>query len=142
MTADAGIERVVAMAERLIQALREDIAALERGRPREMRMLDPEIQELSAQYGREAAALTRDTIESAPAELRARLRAATEHFHEALTLHGRILTRIRNASEAMIRAVAEEVEKRRNRSRPYAAPYGGRPDAPRPTSAMVYNAVV
>ncbi len=51
------IERLIAMAERLIEALEADMAALERGKPQEMRTIDPEIQKLSAIYGREAAAL-------------------------------------------------------------------------------------
>ena len=88
MSTDPKIERVTVMAERLVEALRADIAALEAGRPRQMRMLDPEMQVLSAQYSRDAASLTRDTIEAAPAELRTRLTAATRHFQEALALHG------------------------------------------------------
>jgi len=140
---DPKIERVVVMAERLVEALRADIAALESGRPRQMKMLDPEFQSLSAQYSREARSLNRVAIEAAPAELRARLTLATRRFREALMLHGRVLTRIRNASEGMIKAVAEEVEKRRNRSRPYGAPRGGRPASPGPnSSSLLYNAVV
>lgn len=140
---DPKIERVAVMAERLIEALSADIAALESGRPRQMKMLDPEFQSLAAQYSREAGSLNRGAVEAAPAELRARLTLATRRFQEALTLHGRVLTRIRNASEGMIKAVAEEVDKRRNRSRPYAAPRIGRPAPPRPgSSALLYNAVV
>ena len=75
LSADAKIETVVKMAERLVAALQADIAALEGGRPRDMQTLDPEIQLLSAQYGREAASLNRAELEAAPAEQRARLTA-------------------------------------------------------------------
>lgn len=143
MSDDPKIERVASMAERLEAALRTDIAGLETHRPRQMRMLDPEIQQLSAQYSREAASLSRSAIEAAPAELRARLTAATGRFQEALALHARVLTRIRNASEGVIKAVAEEVERRRSRGRPYAAPDGAKPGGSRPTSSsLLYNAVV
>ncbi len=143
MSGDPKIETVVKMAERLVAALQADIAALEAGRPKEMRTLDPQIQLLCAQYGREAGRLNRAELEAAPAEQRARLTAITKSFHDALTLHARVLSRIRNASEGMIKAVAEEVDKRRNRARPYAAPYAARPDAPRPaSSSLLYNAVV
>lgn len=143
MSDDPKIERVAIMAERLDAIVRADIAALETRRPRQMRMLDADVQQLSAQYSREAATLTHSTIEAAPAKLRARLVAATGRFQESLALHARVLTRIRNASEGMIKAVAEEVEKRRSRSRPYTAPYAARPGAPRAAaSSLLYNAVV
>jgi len=140
--ADPRIERIVAMAERLIAALSADIAALEQGRPREMKSLDPEIQKLTAAYGREAAALNKAAIEAAPAEARARLVAATKRFQEVLSLHTRVLARIRNASEGLIKAVAEEVDRRISRARPYAPPsYAAKP-RPASTAAMLYNAVV
>ncbi|MDE3113990.1 MAG: hypothetical protein KGL26_00180 [Pseudomonadota bacterium] len=145
--ADPRIDRLVIMAERLIEALSADIAALEKGRPREMRSLDPEIQTLSAQYTREAAQLGPAALQAMPAEARARLTSVTKRFQDVLTLHGRVLTRIRGASEGIIKAVAEEVDRRRLRGRPYAPPgksYGARPAAPRPSStgAMLYNHVV
>ena len=144
MSTDPRLERVVLMAERLIEVLTADIAALERGRPGEMKTLDPEIQQLSAQYTREAAALNRSSIEAAPAALRARLTAATKRFREVLALHARILTRIRNASEGMIKAVAEEVDRRRRSTLPYSAPYAAKPAGYRPAAngAMLYNHIV
>ena len=121
-----------------------DITTLERGAPREMQMLDPLIQQLFAQYKAEANRISRAELEAAPADLRGRLTAATGRFHDALALHTRVLTRIRNCSEGMIRAVAADVEKRRGRARPYAPPNAHQPaTTPRPAaSAMLYNAVV
>lgn len=144
MSADPRIESVLKMAERLAAVLKADIAALEAGRAREMQSLDPEIQLLVAQYSRDVAKLNRNELLAAPAEQRARLTAATKTFQDALTLHTRVLTRVRRASEGLIKAVAQEVEKRRNRSKPYAPTYPGRPAAPAaPTSSsLLYNAVV
>ncbi len=130
------IERVIVMAERLIAALEADIAALEHGQPQAMRTIDPEIQKLSALYAREAAGLTPAVAKSAPAELRAKLTATTTRFRDVLTLQARILTRVRNASEGMIQAVAKEVERRRTVMRPYGRPTAA---APRPAGAMIYN---
>ncbi len=143
MSNDPRIDTVVKMAERLIEALTQDIAMLEAGRPREMTSLDPRIQQLCAQYAHEAARLNRHELLAAPAEQRARLTSTTKRFQEVLGLHTRILTRIRTASEGMIKAVAEEVEKRRSRARPYSPARGARPNAPRPaSSSLLYNAVV
>ena len=58
------MERLRAMTGRLITALTMDVAALEQGRPRELKLIEPEFQRLSAQYEKEAAGLSRREIES------------------------------------------------------------------------------
>lgn len=133
---EARIERVIAMAERLIEALAADIAALENGEPRKMRSIEPEIQQLTAQYGREAAALNANALRNQP--LYSKLKTVTARLRDILLQHARLLTRIRNASEGMIRAVAEEVDRRRIAARPYAPKnaYAKQP------AAMIYNSVV
>ncbi len=140
MSADGQkIELLIAMAERLIFAIEGDIAALKAGRPQEMRTIDPEIQRLSALYGREAAGLDPARAKAAPAELRQKLFATTAKFRDALSLHARLITRVRNASEGIVKAVAEEVERRRAPLCTYT------PVAPRNrphASAMVYNSVI
>jgi hypothetical protein len=140
LTADSErIERLVKLAERLIDAIEGDIAALKAGKPQAMRTLDPEIQKLSAIYGREAHGLTADSAKAAPAPLRNRFVETTRKFRELLKLHARMLTRVRNASEGMIKAIAAEVDRQAAPSRTYsrgAATYG------KPTQAMVFNSVV
>ncbi|MEI9996351.1 MAG: hypothetical protein WDM91_17265 [Rhizomicrobium sp.] len=133
------IERLVKLAERLIEAIEADIAALKAGKPQQMRTTDPEIQRLSALYGREAHGLTPDAAKAAPAPLRARFVDVTNRFRDLLQLHGRMLTRVRNASEGMIKAIAAEVDRRAAPTRTYdprAATYG------KPARAMVFNSVV
>jgi hypothetical protein len=133
------IELLIAMAERLAAAIEADIAALKAGRPQEMRSLDPEIQRLSATYGREAATFDPVRAKAAPLELRKRFVATTRRFKDLLTLQTRLLTRMRNASEGIVKAVADEVERRR-------APlttYSPGASAYRPAKgAIVFNSVV
>lgn len=133
------IELLISMAERLLVAIEADIVALKAGRPQQMRMIDPDIQQLSAMYAREAARLDPKQAKSAPPELRGKLLSVMTRFRDALGQHTRHVTRIKNASEGIIKAVAEEVERRRTQMRPYTAAV-----APRPThmGAMVYNNVV
>jgi hypothetical protein len=129
------IERVITLANRLIGALEGDIVALENGTPQAMKTIDPEIQKLAALYAREAAGLTAPVAKAAPEALRSTLAATTERFRETLKKQSRLLTRMRNASEGMVQAIAEEVEKRRQIVRPYG------PSAPaRPAGAMIFNA--
>ena len=141
MTTDANemrIERLITMAERLVEALESDIAALKAGNARNLRTIEPEILKLSALYSREAAGLNPDVAKSAPADLRKRLFAATAKFRDTLASQTRLLTRIRGASEGMVRAVADEIERQRSLVRTY----GPVPTAARPGGAIIYNNVV
>ncbi len=136
---DPKIERIIHMAERLIEALEADISALERGNPAEMRTNDPEIQKLSAIYSREASGISLAAAKEASAPLLAALTAVTRRFAETLTRHVRMVTRVKNASEGMIRAIAEEVDRLNAPKRTYSV----RPDAaPRRPGAMIFNSVV
>src|SRR4051812_2525242 len=132
------IERLIAMAERLITALEYDIAALKEGRTI-LATADPEIQKLTAIYGREAQGFDPRIAQSAPAPLRQRFVAITAKFREVLQLHARMITRVKNASEGIIRAIADEVE----RSNAPMRTYGPRPGAaPKSSGAMLFNRVV
>jgi hypothetical protein len=132
------IERLITMAERLVEALESDIATLKAGNARNLRTIEPEILKLSALYSREAAGLNPDAAKSAPLELRKRLFAATAKFRDTLASQTRLLTRIRGASEGMVRAVADEIE----RQRALVRTYGPAPAAARPGGAIIYNKVV
>jgi hypothetical protein len=133
------IERLLTMAARLIEALEGDIAALKAGNPRDLRTIDPEIHKLTALYSREAAGLNPKAAASAPLELRKRLFDATKKFRDLLSAQTRLLTRLRGASEGMIRAVAEEIERKNAPLKTYGATPS---QAPRSSSAMLYNSVV
>jgi hypothetical protein len=139
MKDDPKIERLIAMAERLIVALESDIAALKAGTPSRMVSMDPEIQKLSVIYGREAQNFDIRIAKAAPVALRTRFLVITAKFREVLKLHARMLTRVKNASEGMIQAIAREVERMNAPTRTY----GPRPaTAPKSSGAMVFNKVV
>ena len=74
------VERIVAMTERLTEALEADIAALDRGKPAEMVSIAPEMQQLTSNYGREVATLKATRLNALPAPARAALTAATKRF--------------------------------------------------------------
>ena len=139
MNDEPRIERLIVMAERLIAALESDIAALKAGDPAAMKSMDPEIQKLSAIYGKEAQNFDIRIARSARAELRVRFVAITTKFREVLQLHARMLTRVKNASEGMIQAIAREVERMNAPMRPYGPKPGVQP---RSGGAMVFNRVV
>ncbi len=137
MSNDDRAARLIAMTERLTKALKADIAALERGRPREMRSIEPDMQKLAAIFGRESAAFTLAMSKTIPAATRARLMDTTKRFKDTLGRQTRMVTRIKTVSEGMIRAIADDVARRKNAARPYAR-IATRPRSP---GAMVYNSV-
>jgi hypothetical protein len=133
------IERLIMLAERLIAALESDIAVLKEGRTAELSTNDPEIQKLTAVYGREAQGFDPRIAQSAPGPLRQRFIAITAKFREVLQMHARMIARVKNASEGMVRAIAAEVE----RANAPMRTYGPRPGyAPQSTGAMVFNKIV
>jgi hypothetical protein len=66
--------------------------------------------------------------------------AVTGHFRDTLKLHQRLLIRMRNASEGLVKAVAHEVERQRAPKVTYA-PASAHPYRKAP-QAMIYNGVV
>lgn len=133
------IERLIAMAERLIVALESDIATLKSGKAQVLATTEPEIQRLTAQYGLEAQNFDLRIAQSAPPTLRQRFVAITAKFREVLQMHARMLTRVKNASEGMIKAIAAEVD----RANAPMRTYGPRPGyGPKSSGAMVFNKVV
>ncbi len=76
---------------------------------------------------------------SAAPTLRQRFFAITAKFREVLQLHARMLTRVKNASEGMIRAIAQEVDRANAPMRTYSPRPGCKPPS---AGAMVFNRVV
>ena len=139
MKDDSRIERMISLAERLIAALEGDIAALEEGRTEALSTNDPEIQKLTVIYGHEAQGFDLRIAQAAPPTLRQRFVAITAKFREVLQLHARMVARVKNATEGMVRAIASEIERSHGPMRTYG-PRPGYKSAPPP--AMVFNRVV
>jgi hypothetical protein len=133
------VERMLALTQRLTDALKADIAALERGRPREMRTIEPDMQQICALYAREAAQINAALVKTMPAATRTKLSEATKKFREALNYQSRLITRMKNATEGIVRAIATDVERKRSATRPYTKT----PAPPsRPANAILYNSVI
>ena len=133
------IERLISLAERLVVALENDIAELKSGRTATLRTNDPEIQKLTALYTREAQGFDPRIAQSAPPTLRQRFMAVTAKFREVLQMHARMIARVKNASEGIIRAIADEVERANAPTRTYGPRPGYKPQS---SGAMLFNKVV
>ena len=133
------IERLIALAEKLVVALENDIAELKNGRTTALRTNDPEIQKLTALYTREAQGFDPRIAQSAPPTLRQRFMAVTAKFREVLQMHARMIARVKNASEGIVRAIADEVERANAPTRTYGPKPGYKPQS---SGAMLFNRVV
>jgi len=134
-------ERLITMAGRLVQAIEADIDALRTGKPQQMRSLDPDVQKLLMLYTREVQGIDPARSKSAPAETKKRLAAVTAKFRDVLGLQQRLLTRMRNASEGIVKAVADEVQRQRAPTITYAPAQAQ--NRYRQTSVpMIFNGVV
>jgi len=134
------LEQLLAISKRLADAIAADIAALEQGEFGNLTTTDPEVARLCALYGREVTALKASgSIKDMPEQLIATLKDSGGRLKKLLSRHESLVGCMRQASEGLIQAVAEEVDKSRKRR----APYSGAPNPKRVSSgAIVYNKVV
>ena len=134
------LEQLLAISKRLSEAISADIAALEQGAFDNLTTTDPEVARLCALYGREVMALKASGgIKNMPEQVIAALKDSGGRLKKLLARHESLVACMRQASEGLVQAVAEEVEKSRKRN----APYSGTPRPKRvSTGAIVYNKVI
>ena len=134
------LEQLLTMNKRLGDAIAADIAALEHGAFSDLSTTDPEIERLCALYGREVMALkAAGGIKNAPASMIAKLKESGARLKSLLTKHEQLVICMRQASEGLVKAIAEEVEKTRSEAAPYAAAPGAKRTS---GGAIVYNKVI
>lgn len=134
------LEQLLTMNKRLGDAVAADIAALEHGAFSDLSTTDPEIERLCALYGREVMALkAAGGIKNAPADLIAKLKESGSRLKSLLGRHEQLVVVMRQASEGLVKAIAEEVDKTRSEGAPYAAAPGAKRTG---GGAIVYNKVV
>jgi hypothetical protein len=133
------IDRLILLTDRLSEMLGADIKALEAAGVKSLNSVGPSFQQLMLTYTREAVSVNAAVIKSVSPELRQKLTQSAKAMNDLLTRHQRLVTRVRNASEGMIQAIAKEVERRQTSQRSYARVPAARPQS---AGAMVYNSVI
>ncbi|HEY2032374.1 MAG TPA: hypothetical protein VGH02_01675 [Rhizomicrobium sp.] len=133
------IERLILLTDRLSDALSADVKSLENANAKSLRSVEAQFQQLMLTYTREASSVNAAVLKSITPELRQKLMESAKDMNDLLTRHQRLVTRVRNASEGIIRAIAKEVERRQISQRSYARVPTARPQA---AGAMVYNSVI
>ena len=133
------VERVISLTDRIADLLGADIAALEHGSAQELRTNDPTVQQLTLLYAREAGTVNAAIVKAVTPELRSKLTVSTKRMNDTLRRHQRVITRVKNASEGMIRAIACEVERRRSFQRNYSRVPAAKPQS---AGSLLYNNVI
>jgi flagellar biosynthesis/type III secretory pathway chaperone len=142
--ADQRFDELILLTERLAQITERESEVLQSRRPRELEPLVEEKAVLSAHYARAGQHLKRhsDLIKSASPELRQRLKDVTKRFQGALNDLTQRLSRVRQISEGVVRAIATDAADRR--STPIGYGKTASPPAPlsQPPMYLAYNRVV
>ena len=133
------VERLILLTDRLSETLTADVKSLEGGNAKALRSVEMSFQQLMVSYTREAASTNAAVLKAVAPELRQKLMQSVKTMNDLLARHQRLITRVRNASEGMIQAIAKEVERRQVSQRSYARVPAGRAQ---PSGAMVYNNVI
>ena len=131
-------EQLILLTERLTGLISEQLRAFEARRPQDAAANAEETARLANLYRHESLRLKAEptTLADAPPELKARLVAATQAFDAVLARHGRAVEAAKTITEGLIRAIAEEVHKKRHA----VASYGPKAmQAPRPATPVALN---
>lgn len=133
------VELLLKMTQRLTGLLDQETALFEAHHPRDAIVLQAEKQHLANIYRKETARIAQDRalVNTAPAERRTALAQATGAFHDALERNQIAGLAMRQVTEGIVRAVADEVAKTRAAPASYAP---GRPAArPAPSGPITLN---
>ncbi|MGE3303553.1 MAG: flagellar basal body protein [Hyphomonadaceae bacterium] len=130
--------QIVDLTERLTHLLESETALLNAHEPPLSGAESEEKGRLANLYRQEMARIAGDRtlIRTAPAALIDRMRAATVRFRAALAAHERALIGVKEVTEGLVKAIAEEVARVRGGPRGYGAS-GGYAEAPANVNAAL-----
>jgi hypothetical protein len=119
----AGVHRMIALTMRLAELIEGEIQVLQQRRPGELQRSAAEKEDLSHSYQEELNALRAhpDVVRAADKADVEALRACGQRLNKALDDQRRRVVAAREVSERMLRAVTEEVEKRKTPFNVYTA---------------------
>jgi len=109
------VEQLIVLTNRLTELVSSECRAFEERRPQDAAKTLEETSRLANLYRHESQRIRADRslIEGAPLERRMALARATEGFDAVLARHGRALEAAKVITEGIVKAVADEVVKKR-----------------------------
>lgn len=137
-TAHQNALRLITLTEQLTTRIGADADAFEARRPHEAAARMDETARLANLFRHESARVKQSPalIAGAPADVRARLARANQAFERELARHGRALHAVKEVTEGVVRAIAQEVAN----ARACGAGYGPRArSSPYDATAITLN---
>jgi hypothetical protein len=140
--ADAQIEDLIQLTERLTALVNRELAILKGGRPAALNVNDDERALSLALYTKRCTAFKRDVAPTPIAsQAKKQLATATEKLRAALKEESRLLARFRHVSEGLVKAIADEVASRQAPAT-YAKAGSFAKPAASAASAMTFNQTI
>ncbi len=133
------IEQLIILTERLTKLVAHQAQAFEAHRPQDAMINMEETGRLANLYRHESAKIraTPKLLGSLEAAQRTRLRRATEAFDAVLARQARAVGAVKQVTEGLVRAIAEEVASQRHKGSSYGA--GGRQTPTGAATAITLN---
>ncbi|HLZ77257.1 flagellar basal body protein [Phenylobacterium sp.] len=117
------VEQLIMLTDRLTALVAEQAKAFENRRPQDAAVHVEETSRLANLYRHESARVRANPglISASPAPLRLRLRRATEAFDAVLARQARAVGAVKEVTEGLVRAIAEEIAGQRQKGVSYGA---------------------
>ncbi|MEE2526197.1 flagellar basal-body protein FlbY [Hyphobacterium sp. HN65] len=114
-------EALILLTTRLTELIEKETALFESRRPLEARTFQDEKSKLATIYRREIAAVKAEParLEAAPEALKIQLKDVTAHFTNALEANGRAVDALRVLTEGVVKSVADEAARLRDKDAGY-----------------------
>ena len=138
--ADARLEQLIVLTERLTGLIADQAQAFEARRPQDAARNMEETSRLANIYRREAEQMRAQpaVFSNAPVKLRYRLIQATEAFDAVIARQGRAIHAAKTITEGLVQAIAQEVATQRTSNAAYG-PTGAKPVVPGAATAVTLN---
>ena len=133
-------QALLKLTQRLTQLIEEETRLFKDRRPQDALGLQDEKSQLANIYRHEVARARQEPsrFAGAPAQIRAMLREATQAFHAALAENGHVVNALKQVTEGVVKAIADEAARQRTAGSGYGPGAGAR--TPQPTGfALAVN---
>ena len=133
-------QALLRLTQRLTDLIREETRLFKDRRPQDALALQDEKSKLANIYRTEVARARQEPTRfaGAPAAIKAALRDATTAFHDALSENGHVVNALKQVTEGVVKAIADEAARQRSAGSGYGP--GANAQSPKPSGfALAVN---
>lgn len=137
-------EQLIILTEKLTDMITRETKILDEKRASELVAFEKERTSLSTLYRHEMARIKEDKtlLQGIAPKLKEDLKATTLTFQNALSAHDKVLTRVRTISDKIIKAVADEITKKKSPTLSYGNNAAMKPRTTSTAAPITLNQIV